>query len=446
MIDADGLNALAGRAPASCCAAVARPTVLTPARGRARPAAGARLRRRSPRTRLRHARAAAAETRRDRGAQGRRHARRRPRRARRGLARAGRPALATAGTGDVLSGVIGALLAKGLDPFGAACAGVYAHLRAGQLAAAPARPRRRDRLRRDRAALRSVRARLMALRALARVDTGAIERNCARLAAAAAPAALCAVVKADGYGHGIVAAARAALAGGATWLAVATAEEARVLRAAGLDGPLLVLGALSPEELDVALAARADVVAWREDFVAASPRIRSARAPGPRQARHRAGPARHARRRRGRPRRRRGGRRARPAARRGEDALRHRRRARSRPSCAASSRSSSPGRAASPLATTACSCTPPTPPPRSRRPRRTSTSSAAGSPSTASTRSRATRRATTSSRRSSCAPTSPRSSAAARGRARATGGASWPRATPGSGRSRSATATACAAA
>ena len=49
------------------------------------------------------------------------------------------------------------------------------------------------------------------LRALARVDVGAIERNCARLAAVAAPAALCAVVKADGYGHGAVPAARAAL-------------------------------------------------------------------------------------------------------------------------------------------------------------------------------------------------------------------------------------------
>jgi alanine racemase len=109
----------------------------------------------------------------------------------------------------------------------------------------------------------------MALRALARVDTGAIERNCARLAAAAAPAALCAVVKADGYGHGTVAAARAALAGGATWLAVATAQEALALRDAGLDGPLLVLGALSAAELDVALAARADLGAWREDFVAA---------------------------------------------------------------------------------------------------------------------------------------------------------------------------------
>jgi hydroxyethylthiazole kinase-like uncharacterized protein yjeF len=49
----------------------------------------------------------------------------------------GAPALATAGTGDVLAGVIGALLAKGLAPAAAACAGVYLHLRAGQIAAAP---------------------------------------------------------------------------------------------------------------------------------------------------------------------------------------------------------------------------------------------------------------------------------------------------------------------
>ncbi|HYZ29181.1 MAG TPA: NAD(P)H-hydrate dehydratase, partial [Thermoleophilaceae bacterium] len=46
------------------------------------------------------------------------------------------PALATAGTGDVLSGVIGALLAKRMDPFAAACAGVFAHARAGRAAAA----------------------------------------------------------------------------------------------------------------------------------------------------------------------------------------------------------------------------------------------------------------------------------------------------------------------
>jgi alanine racemase len=109
------------------------------------------------------------------------------------------------------------------------------------------------------------------VRALARVDVGAIERNCARLAAAVAPARLCAVVKADGYGHGAVPAARAALAGGASWLAVATALEAQALRAAGLEGPLLVMGALSPAEVAIAAGASADVVAWREEFVAALP-------------------------------------------------------------------------------------------------------------------------------------------------------------------------------
>jgi alanine racemase len=108
----------------------------------------------------------------------------------------------------------------------------------------------------------------MSVRALARVNVAAIERNVARLAAAAAPARMCAVVKADGYGHGAAAAARAAQAGGAHWLAVATALEAAELRAEGIGGPLLVLGALSDEELTIALHARADVVGWREGFAA----------------------------------------------------------------------------------------------------------------------------------------------------------------------------------
>jgi alanine racemase len=106
----------------------------------------------------------------------------------------------------------------------------------------------------------------MPRRAEARIDVGAIARNCARLARLAP---LCAVVKADGYGHGAVAAARAALAGGAERLAVATADEAAELRAAGVGGPVLVMGALSGAELAVAVAADADVVAWEEAFVAA---------------------------------------------------------------------------------------------------------------------------------------------------------------------------------
>ena len=103
-------------------------------------------------------------------------------------------------------------------------------------------------------------------RALARIDLGAIERNCARL-----PGELCAVVKADGYGHGQV--AEAALAGGASWLAVATAGEAADLRAAGIEAPILVMGALTRNELRVAIEANADVVAWTDYMAEAAPRV-----------------------------------------------------------------------------------------------------------------------------------------------------------------------------
>jgi alanine racemase len=104
-------------------------------------------------------------------------------------------------------------------------------------------------------------------RALATVDLGAIERNCARL-----PKPLCAVVKADAYGHGPPVAA-AALAGGASWLAVATADEARRLREEGLDAPVLVMGALTAAELRTAIEADADVVAWTEAVADPAPRV-----------------------------------------------------------------------------------------------------------------------------------------------------------------------------
>jgi alanine racemase len=108
-------------------------------------------------------------------------------------------------------------------------------------------------------------------RVQARINIAAIERNCARLRTElTSGAALCAVVKANGYGHGAVQSARAALAGGASWLAVAGARELRELREAGMrDVQVLVMGALTPVELAEALAAGGDVVVWNERYLQA---------------------------------------------------------------------------------------------------------------------------------------------------------------------------------
>ena len=116
----------------------------------------------------------------------------------------------------------------------------------------------------------------MPLRALARVNLAAIERNVARLQAGVSGGVeLAAVVKGNGYGHGPVPVAQAALAAGAQSLAVVTAGEAAALRDAGIDAPILVMGALSEEELPVAVAAGAEVVAWTESFVERARRARA---------------------------------------------------------------------------------------------------------------------------------------------------------------------------
>jgi alanine racemase len=107
-------------------------------------------------------------------------------------------------------------------------------------------------------------------RALARVDLDAVRANCEQLKSRlAGGAALCAVVKADAYGHGMEECARAALSGGAGWLAVATAGEADRLRQAQVDCRLLVMGALTTADLTVAVDARAEVVLWDPDFLPA---------------------------------------------------------------------------------------------------------------------------------------------------------------------------------
>ncbi len=73
------------------------------------------------------------------------------------------------------------------------------------------------------------------------VDLDAIEHNVRAIAAAVAPARMCAVVKADGYGRGDGPGAEAAVRAGATWLAVALVEEGVRLREAGIRVPILLL-------------------------------------------------------------------------------------------------------------------------------------------------------------------------------------------------------------
>jgi len=105
------------------------------------------------------------------------------------------------------------------------------------------------------------------VRAVARIELGAVERNCARLKAELGPGPeLCAVVKADGYGHGADGCAEAALAGGATRLAVATGAEASQIGRRFPQIPLLTMGALTPEDLEDALAAGSEIAVWREGF------------------------------------------------------------------------------------------------------------------------------------------------------------------------------------
>ena len=85
------------------------------------------------------------------------------------------------------------------------------------------------------------RARRTMRAARAEVDLGAVAHNVGVLRALVAPSLVCAVVKADGYGHGAIAVSEAALDAGADWLAVALIEEAAVLRKAGITAPILLL-------------------------------------------------------------------------------------------------------------------------------------------------------------------------------------------------------------
>jgi alanine racemase len=96
----------------------------------------------------------------------------------------------------------------------------------------------------------------------AEIDLDAVRANVRTLAGVASPAALMAVVKADGYGHGAVPVARAALDAGAQWLGVALVEEGAELRAAGIDAPVLVLSEPPPPAAPAVVALGLTPVAY----------------------------------------------------------------------------------------------------------------------------------------------------------------------------------------
>ena len=102
-------------------------------------------------------------------------------------------------------------------------------------------------------------------RAEALIDLDAISANVSALRAHVEGRDLIAVVKADGYGHGIVESARAARAGGADWLGVALISEALMLRAAGDNGPILSWLGVPGERYDLAIDVGVEVTAYTLD-------------------------------------------------------------------------------------------------------------------------------------------------------------------------------------
>ena len=225
------------------------------------------------------------------------------------------------------------------------------------------------------------------------IDPGAVERNCRRLASELSEGTeLCAVVKADGYGHGAVPCAAAALAGGATWLAVAAAAEAVELRAELAErARLLVLGALDPRASSTwrsapaptspsGAAASSSCAEARGRELGIRPQVHVKYDTGMGRLGERDPDA-------GRRARSLGGRLAGPRPGRDLDPLRDRGRARPLILRPASSSASASWRCRCATSSAARSCTPRTAPRRCASPAPTSTWSAAGSRSTASTRS-----------------------------------------------------------
>lgn len=113
------------------------------------------------------------------------------------------------------------------------------------------------------------------------VDLDAVRDNVAAIGKAVAPAAVCAVVKADGYGHGDVPTAEMALAGGAKWLAVALVEEGIRLREAGIEAPILLLSEPRPDAAGRVVEWRLVPTVYRGSFAAALAAVATEQEPLP---------------------------------------------------------------------------------------------------------------------------------------------------------------------
>lgn len=101
------------------------------------------------------------------------------------------------------------------------------------------------------------------------VDLAAVTANVAHICQVVAPSTVCAIVKADGYGHGAVPVARAAIAGGAARLGVALAEEGHELRQAGIEVPVLVLSEPPSEAMRLVVEDRLTATLYTEEGLAA---------------------------------------------------------------------------------------------------------------------------------------------------------------------------------
>jgi alanine racemase len=107
-------------------------------------------------------------------------------------------------------------------------------------------------------------------RSVARIDLGAIRHNVGLLVRAAGRAEMVAVVKANGYGHGAVPVARAALEAGASRIGLATVAEVEELREAGVEAPLLLWGPLIGDEWRRAAEAGCAIAVWTPEGCAAA--------------------------------------------------------------------------------------------------------------------------------------------------------------------------------